>query len=356
MPKFHQLTVDNVRPAGDNAVSVTFAVPAELREDYRFVQGQHLNIRTEIDGEPLRRSYSICSAAGDDELAIAIRNVTGGVFSPYANEHLKSGDSLQVMTPTGRFFTELDANNQKTYIAYAAGAGITPIISNLRTILATEPNSRVFLFYGNRSRATTIFREELMDLKNRYMTRFNIHFVFSQEQTDMALFDGRIDGAKARDLLAAFCPPEDVDACLICGPDSMIDDVTAALQAAGIAEERVHSERFGMRRPGRAAEPAAAPAQAADGCQVTIVMDAHRTEFIAPRDSTLLEAAHRQAIELPFSCKAAVCATCRTKLIEGEVDMASNFALEPWELEAGYILACQSRPITDKVVVDYDQT
>ena len=356
MPKFHDLAIAAVGPAADNAVSVTFNVPEDLRDEYRFVQGQHLNVRTEINGEPLRRSYSICNAAGEDGLSIAIRRVESGLFSTYANEQLKPGDVLQVMTPTGRFFTELYPDNRNTYVTFAAGAGITPIISNIKTILASEPHSRVFLFYGNRSRATTIFREALMDLKNRYMTRFNIHFIFSREQTDMDLFDGHIDGDKAAALMQAFCPAEQVDIALVCGPDSMIEDVSAALQSLGVPAQRIQSEQFGLRREPRPAATAPAQPTAIDGCRVTVVMDAQRTEFVAARGTTLLEAAHRQAIELPFSCKAAVCATCRTKLIEGDVDMAANFALEAWELEAGYILACQSRPMTDTVVIDYDQT
>jgi ring-1,2-phenylacetyl-CoA epoxidase subunit PaaE len=356
MLRFHTLTIARIEPAADNAAWITLEVPERLRDAYRFIQGQHINIQARIDGETLRRSYSIVNSVAEGGLSIGIRRVEGGRFSVHANETLRPGDTLEVMTPTGQFHTPLDPAARKTYLAFAAGAGITPILSMLKTTLAVEPRSSFVLFYGNRRRATTMFREQLMDLKNRYIDRFNIHFLFTREPTDMPLFNGRIDAGKARELIAAFRLAERVDECYVCGPDTMIDEVTAAAAAAGIAQEHIHLERFGIRRPRpEHAETPPAEAPAAGAHSVTVIIDTVRRAFTMDREATVLDAAHAQGLDLPYSCKAGVCSTCRTRLIEGEVEMDAHHALEPWELEAGYILACQSHPVTERIVLDYDQ-
>ncbi len=359
MLKFHTLTVESVRPQGEDAVEITFAVPEALQADYRFDAGQHLNIQASVDGEDIRRSYSICSPPSSGRLCIGVRRVEGGAFSSFANQALQPGDHLEVMTPTGHFNTPLDPARARSYVAFAAGSGITPVLSIIADILETEPRSRVQLFYGNRSLASTMFRETLMDLKNLYMSRLSLQFVLSREQTELDICNGRIDGARATELLQAFCGEHGVDEVFICGPDSMIDEVAAAAQAFGVDPRCIHYERFATNPKARAQATRARPARrdsAAGHSRVTIVMDTHQREFDMPRDGdNIVDAAAAAGIELPYSCKSAVCSTCRARLVEGEVDMAANYALEPWELEAGYVLACQCVPTSEHIVLDYDQ-
>ncbi|MCC7413652.1 MAG: phenylacetate-CoA oxygenase/reductase subunit PaaK [Gammaproteobacteria bacterium] len=357
MLKYHPLIVADVQRETDDAVRVTFRVPPELATQYRYRQGQHLNVKAVVDGTELRRSYSICNGVGESNLDIVVRHVDAGAFSTFANERLRPGDTLQVMTPTGRFNTPLDPAQRRTYLMLAAGSGITPIMSLIRTTLATELHSRVLLFYGNRTRATTIFREALMDLKNLYMDRFSIHFVLSREDTDMPLFNGHIDAAKVGELLAGFCRDRLPDECYVCGPGAMIDDARAALITAGMDPRHVHFERFAT-NPAVAARARSAPAPATGetASTITVVMDGDRREFRAQAGGpSILDAAHEQGLELPFSCKGGVCSTCRAKVVAGSVRMDVNYALEPWELEAGYVLVCQSHPTSEHVTLDYDQ-
>jgi len=358
MLKFHALQVAEVHRETDEAVRVAFCVPESLADAYRFSHGQHLNLRARVGAEELRRSYSICSAPGEGELAIVVKRIAEGRFSAWANDALRAGDRIDVMTPTGHFNTALDPANGKTYAAFAAGVGITPIISMIKATLAAEPRSRFILFYGNRNVASIIFRETIEDLKNRYMERFSRHHVLSRETQDAAIYNGRIDGERARALFRAFCPGG-ADECYVCGPASMIDEVTAALRDEGMADGHVHFERFTTAAVRKAAPaPAAEPAPRAAGngqAAVTVVMDGRRTEIaVDPDGPGIVDAALAQGVELPFSCKSGVCSTCRAKVVEGEVRMDANYALEPWELEAGYVLACQSHPLSARVTLDYD--
>jgi ring-1,2-phenylacetyl-CoA epoxidase subunit PaaE len=351
-PRFHRLRIRDVRRETPECVSLAFDVPADLADEYRFVQGQHLNVRAVLDGEEVRRSYSICSGVDDGELRVAIKKVPGGRFSVWANETLKTGDAIDVMTPEGRFFTPLDAAHGKHYVAFAAGSGITPILSLARTTLAREPRSRFTLVYGNRRLASTMFHEALWELKDRYLSRFVIYNVFSREAQEVDLFNGRIDAAKTRAFLDTLIPAAGIDEAFVCGPASMIDEVEAALIAAGVPRSHVHVERFGV--PGAAAYAPVDDADAAEA-KVTLVVDGVRREIDFHRGQhSILEAGRAAGIDLPFSCQGGMCSTCRAKLLEGEVKMAKNYALEPHEVAAGFVLTCQSYPLTPRVVISFD--
>ena len=350
-PRFHSLRIKDVRRETPECVSVAFAVPGELADEYRFVQGQHLNLRTQLDGEEVRRSYSICSGVDDGELRVAIKKVHGGRFSTWANERLASGDAIDAMTPEGRFFTPLDPASGRHYVAFAAGSGITPVLSLARTTLAREPKSRFTLVYGNRRLSSTMFHEALWELKDRYLARFEIYHVFTREEQEVELFNGRIDAAKVQAFLDVLIPPDGIDEAFVCGPASMIDDVEAALLAAGVPREHLHVERFGV--PG-AAVATVDDTEAAEA-RVTLVIDGVRREIDFHRGQhSILDAGRAAGIDLPFSCKGGMCSTCRAKLLEGEVKMAKNYALEPHEVAAGFVLTCQSYPLTERVVISFD--
>jgi ring-1,2-phenylacetyl-CoA epoxidase subunit PaaE len=350
-PRFHSLRIRDVRRETPECVSLAFDLPPDLAGEYRFVQGQHLNVRAQLDGEEVRRSYSICSGVDDGELRVAIKKVPGGRFSVWANEALKTGGAIDVMTPEGRFFTPLDAGAAKHYVAFAAGSGITPVLSLVRTTLAREPRSRFTLVYGNRRLSSTMFHEALWELKDRYLTRFALYNVFSREQQEVELFNGRIDAAKVRAFLEQLLPVAGIDEAFVCGPSSMIDEVEGALLEAGVPRGHVHVERFGV--PGAAQ----APVDDADAAEatVTLVVDGVRREVDFHRGQhSILEAGRAAGIDLPFSCKGGMCSTCRARLLEGEVKMAKNYALEPHEVAAGYVLTCQSYPLTPRVVISFD--
>ncbi len=350
-PRFHSLRIRDVRRETPECVSLAFEVPAELAADYRFVQGQHLNVRAVIGAEEVRRSYSICSGVDDGELRVAIKKVPGGRFSVWANEQLAAGDAIDVMTPEGRFFTPLDAGQARHYVAFAAGSGITPVLSLASSTLAREPRSRFTLVYGNRRLAATMFHEALCELKDRYLARFALYHVFSREEQEAELLNGRIDAAKARAFLEALIPVDGIDEAFVCGPASMIDEVEGALLAAGMRRGQVHVERFGV--PGAAAA-AVDDAEAAEA-RVTLLVDGVRREIDFHRGQhSILEAGRAAGIDLPFSCKGGMCSTCRARLLEGEVKMAKNYALEPHEVAAGFVLTCQSYPLTERVVISFD--
>lgn len=351
-PRFHALRIREVRRETPECVSLAFEVPAELAAEYRFVQGQHLNVRATLAGEEVRRSYSICSGVDDGELRVAVKKVPGGRFSVWANEALKAGDTIDVMTPEGRFFTPLDPARSRHYVAFAAGSGITPVLSLARTTLAREPKSRFTLVYGNRRLASTMFHEALWELKDRYLARFEIYHVFSREEQEVELFNGRIDAAKVDAFLRTLIPVDGIDEAFVCGPASMIDEVEAALVAAGVPREHVHVERFGV--PG-AAVADVDDAEAAEA-RVTLIVDGVRREIDFHRGQhSILDAGRAAGIDLPFSCKGGMCSTCRARLLEGEVKMAKNYALEPHEVAAGFVLTCQSYPLTGRVVVSFDE-
>ena len=353
-PRFHSLKVARVDRETADAVCLTFAVPAELATDYRFNPGQHLGLRVRLGDEEMRRSYSICSAPHDELLQIAIKKVAGGRFSAWAVDTLQPGAAIDVMTPEGRFHTPLDSAHAKHYVAFAAGSGITPVLSLARTILAREPKSFFTLVYGNRRQASVMFHETLEDLKDRYMTRFALYNVFSREAQEVDLFNGRIDGAKVKAFLETLIPVASIDEAFVCGPASMIDEVEAALLAAGVPAGHVHVERFGT-PPAAGAAEIAPPAEDAADARITLAIDGVQREVDFHREhGSILEAGIAAGLDLPFSCKGGMCCTCRARLIEGEVKMHKNFALEKADVEAGYVLTCQSYPLSEHVVLSFD--
>ncbi|WP_374438925.1 1,2-phenylacetyl-CoA epoxidase subunit PaaE [Pseudomonas panipatensis] len=357
MSKFHSLTIREVRPETRDAVSIAFDIPPDLQDSFRFEQGQHLVVRAQLDGEEVRRSYSICSGANDGELRVAIKRVPGGRFSAYANDALKAGQRLEVMPPAGHFQVALDPARHGNYLAVAAGSGITPILSIVKTTLESEPHSRVTLLYGNRSSNAAMFREQLEDLKNRYLQRLNLIFVFSREQQDVDLYNGRIDADKCAQLFSRWLDVKHLDAAFICGPQAMAESVRAQLAGNGMPAERIHFELFAAAgSEGKREARQAAAASDSGKSRVTVISDGRELSFELARNSvSLLDAGNAQGAELPYSCKAGVCSTCKCKVVEGEVEMDSNFALEDYEVAAGYVLSCQSFPLSDKVVLDFDQ-
>ena len=353
-PRFHRLAVDDLRRETPDAVSMTFAIPEGLAGDYSFSPGQYLTLRTTMDGKEVRRSYSICSGPGDGELRIAVKKVDGGAFSSWAIEELKSGDELDVMTPTGRFGVAPAPEEARTYVGFAAGSGITPILSIIKGVLAGEPKSRFFLFYGNRGTSSMLFREALEELKDRFIDRFSVFHVISGEEQDIPILQGRLDGDKVRVLLRAMVPAECVDHIFVCGPTGMSDDIEATCRGIGIAPERIHVERFVSEFGGKPRPKAVIPASAPPKAFASLVIDGKRRDVPVAEGEAILDAALRAGIDLPFACKGGMCSTCRAKLVEGKAEMDLNYSLEPWELKAGFVLTCQAKPVSDRVVVDYD--
>jgi ring-1,2-phenylacetyl-CoA epoxidase subunit PaaE len=353
-PRFHRLTIDDLRRESADAVSMTFAIPKDLADDYRFAPGQYLTLRTTLDGEEVRRSYSICSGPDDGELRIAVKRVDGGAFSSWASEELKHGDALDVMTPTGRFGVAPAPDQACIHVGFAAGSGITPVLSIAKGVLAREPNSRFFLFYGNRTTTGMLFREALEELKDRFIDRLSVFHVISGEEQDIPILHGRLDGEKVRVLLRSLVPAAQVDHVFICGPTGMSDDIEATCRDIGIAEARIHVERFVSGLGGKPRPKAVVAASAPPKAFAALIIDGKRREVPVAEGEAILDAALRGGVDLPFACKGGMCSTCRAKLVEGKAEMEVNYSLEPWELKAGFILTCQAKPTTEKVVVDYD--
>jgi ring-1,2-phenylacetyl-CoA epoxidase subunit PaaE len=356
MSKFYSLAVSSVQQETRDAVVLSFAVPAALRARFQFVQGQHLTVRALINGEDVRRSYSICSAVQDQALRIAIKRVPGGVFSSWANDVLKPGAVLEVMPPMGHFNTALDAANRKHYLGFAAGSGITPLLSIIKTTLHTEPHSQFTLFYGNRASSSVIFREELAEIKDQYLQRFNLAYIMSREQQDIDLFNGRITREKCAQLLQHWVRLEDIDQAFICGPEDMMLAVSETLQAQGMEKANIKVELFAASIPKHrhVVQERLLPGRSA--CAVTVIADGGHRHFSMDKDkSSVLDAALQSGLEMRYSCKGGVCATCRAKVVEGKVEMDVNYALEDYEIARGFVLTCQSFPVTDTLVLDFDQ-
>lgn len=352
---FHRLKIAEVRRETDDAVSLRFEIPQDLAGDFAFKQGQHLTLRATIDGEELRRNYSICSAVDDEEIRVAVRRLPGGRFSTYANSELEAGDQIDVMPAKGRFFTALDPAHEKHYLAIAAGAGITPVISIIKTTLAREPASDFTLIYGNRNVAHIMLRDALTHLKNRYPERFHLIHVLSRESRDMPLFNGRIDPDKLKALGERLVEFGHMDEVFLCGPQKMIDALRPMLSdEMGIDKKHVHFELFGTEEQLRA-KPEAPVAAKGPRRRVTVIADGKQTRIeLATEGQSILDAALAGGADLPFACKGGVCCTCRAKLLSGEVTMDVNYALEDQEVDDGFVLTCQSHPLTDEVVVDFD--
>lgn len=360
-PIFHPLRVRAVEPDTAEAVIVSFDVPPELRDVFGFTQGQYLTLRKEIDGQDLRRSYSICAGVDDGELRVGVRKVKGGTFSNWINERLAPGDTIQVMAPQGRFFVPIEPGSRRHHLGIAGGSGITPILSIMKTVLAREPQSHFTLIYGNRALASTMFKEEIEDLKNRYLTRLVLHHVFSDEPTDSPLNMGLMDRDKVAEFLRTVVPAAGIAHAYVCGPFQMNDQAEAALLAAGVPEDRIHIERFGIAQPAGGPDRVGAVVHEAqpgdaESARVVIVRDGLRREIDFRRDQpSILDAASAAGLEVPFSCTSGVCGTCRAKLVEGEVRMERNFALDKAEVAAGFVLTCQAHPLTERVVLSFDE-
>jgi ring-1,2-phenylacetyl-CoA epoxidase subunit PaaE len=377
MLKFHELTVAQVSPDAEDAVSIALIVPLELQAEYRGRPGQHVVVRLPIDGEDTRRTYSLVNAPGEWPLRIVPRVHADGKMSRYLAEVLRAGERVEVLPPNGSF-TPRRAKAGGTFVAFAAGCGITPVLSIVRSLLARE-HTRVILFYGNTGTARTMCLEELLSLKDRYVARLSLHFVMSREPQEAELYNGRIDAQRVRQLAATLFAAPQVAEFFLCGPGDMIEQVSRALRELGVDSARVHAEHFTVSTAGESAgagvaaaanarltvaPPVAAPGAAlippthgtVDAAEVTILMDGRRRTFAMKiDDETVLDAAARAGIDLPFSCRAGVCSTCRTKVVSGEVEMAQNYALEDWEVGQGYVLACQSRVKTPTLELDYDE-
>ena len=355
MSRFHPLRVVALTPETRDAVVVTFAVPEELRESFRFTPGQHLTLRADFDGAEIRRSYSICSAPFEPGLRIAIKRVQDGLFSTWAHRELRPGHAIDCMEPAGHFAAPLEPQSARHHVAFAAGSGITPILSILKATLAGEPKSRFTLVYGNRSSSSVLFKEELEDLKDEYLDRLSLVFILSREQQDVELFNGRLGRETCNGLLRHWIDPRNIDVAYLCGPGTMIEEVAASLEANGVPRDHIRTERFGT-AAGLPRRQDSLTGGNAGQCRVAVIQDGRQREFSARLGGgTLLEAALTQGIDLPYSCKSGVCSTCRCKMTSGEVDMDVNFALEDYEVARGFILPCQSYPLTTEIVLDFDQ-
>ena len=351
MTRFHSLAIADRRQETSDSVSLAFAVPEPLREEFAFQPGQYLTVRAMIGGEECRRSYSICAGADERELRIAVKAVEGGRFSRFANEELWPGGRLEVASPEGRFTAEIGA--PRHYAFFAAGSGITPVVSIIRSALSAHPQARATLFYGNRTTSSIMFRRALEELKDRHLGRFSLFHVLSRESQDIEILNGRLDGARIALLARTVVTPENVDGYFLCGPFGMIEEGLAALIAAGVEPKRIKAELFSADgAPAPRPAPIHAPQQGET--LVDCVFEGRTHRIAVEPGGLIIEAAHEQGFEIPHSCRGGMCCTCRCKLLEGEVAMDVNYSLEPWELEAGYVLACQSRPLTAKATLDFD--
>jgi ring-1,2-phenylacetyl-CoA epoxidase subunit PaaE len=357
-PVFHTLRVKDIRRETPDCVSVALEIPSDLKEAYKFIQGQYVTFKMSFDGEELRRSYSICSSPLEGELRVAIKKVPDGRFSSFANEQLQVGDKLETMTPEGNFWRTVQPESANNYVAFAAGSGITPVMSIIKTHLELEPESTFQLFYGNKSSKSIIFKEAIEDLKDRYLNRLEVHHILSREDQGTDWLKGRIDASKCQHFSGKFFDPKTVNAFFLCGPEEMIMGVKDTLSDLGAPKENVLFELFTTPVGGGMAQKTASKeAKTSDVLShVTVILDGDETHFdIATSGNSVLDAALEAGADVPFACKGAVCCTCRARVLEGAVEMDMNYALEEDELEDGYILTCQSHPTTERVVISFDE-
>ncbi|MBA2466655.1 MAG: 2Fe-2S iron-sulfur cluster binding domain-containing protein [Sphingomonas sp.] len=353
--QFHALRIADIVAETAEANSIRFAVPPELRETFAFKAGQHLTLKAEIDGEEVRRNYSLCTAPGDGDWMVTVKRIAGGLFSNWVGDHLKPGDMIDVLPPHGSFTSAFDAAKSRRYVGFAGGSGITPILSLIRTALKLEPASRFSLLYGNRDSSSVIFLDALAGLKDRYMERFELYHFLAEEAGDVELFNGMLDQAVCNDAIERLIgDAAAIDEWFICGPGPMMDSAEAAILDRGVAKEKIHIERFTADRPSAAmAERVAALQTRAAGTSLSVTLDG-RTRRVDFTQSNILDSARAAGLPAPFACKAGVCATCRAKVTSGKVEMAARYGLTDEEIAAGYVLTCQSVPAGDGVAVDYD--
>ncbi|MAX74546.1 MAG: phenylacetic acid degradation protein [Nioella sp.] len=355
MARFHDLTVTDVTKTIRDAVVVTLQPDDPAAFD--FTQGQYLTFRREFDGEELRRSYSICAGRGEGHLQVGIKRVEGGAFSTWANEELKPGDRLQAMPPMGSFFTPLDAGAERNYLGFAGGSGITPVLSIIKTVLAEEPRASFTLVYANKGVNSIMFREELEDLKNLHMGRFNVIHILETDAQEIDLFTGLVTEEKCAELFKGWIDIASVDTAFICGPEPMMLGIARALRDHGLSDAQIKFELFASAQPGRAKRPAVSQeaGKAANQAEIAYTLDGSTRTITAAKGVSILDSALAEHLDAPYACKAGVCSTCRCRVLEGEVEMIANHALEDYEVEKGYVLSCQSYPVTDRVIIDYDQ-
>ena len=352
-PKFHTLKVADVRKETEDTVSIAFDIPADLQADYSYSAGQYLTVKATINGEEIRRSYSLCSAPHEDTWRVAVKQVPNGLFSTFANNDLKIGDELDVMTPTGHFNLRDENAQNASHVFFAAGSGITPVLSMIKTILHNEEESDVTLFYGNKGFASIIFREEIESLKNQYMNRLRVIHVLSRESLGNTIQKGRIDSEKAERLYNAFLKDSEVSDVYLCGPEQMILGAKDAMLKHGINESNVHFELFTT--PGSKTQEVEEYTGPNVQSNVSVIIDGDRLDIALDTEGeNVLDAAQKAGADLPFACKGGVCCTCKAKIIEGSARMEVNYALEKDEVEAGYILTCQAHPTSEKLVVSFD--
>ncbi len=356
---FRKLKIKNLRKETEDCVSISFEIPPEWKDEFQYHHGQNITLRKTLNGEDLRRSYSICSSPLEDELRIAVKKMEYGKFSTHVNQEFRAGDMIDVLPPTGKFFTKLDASKPKNYLALVAGSGITPVLSIIKTTLASEPRSSFTLVYGNRDRHSIIFREALEALKNSYMDRFSLIHVLSREKTEAPINEGRIDLDKCKSLFDKLIDLSKTDEIFICGPEEMIFSLRHFLEENAFPKDRIHFELFTV--PGEKSTTSAKPKmvdRSSDGekSRVSITLDGISFDLALAYDAEpILDAALKTGADLPFACKGGVCASCRAKLIEGKVEMENNYALEKDELDAGFILTCQSHPRSSSLKIDFDK-
>jgi len=361
MAKFHILKTADIKRETADCVSIAFDVPEELKADYNYIQGQYLTLKLSLNGEEFRRCYSLCSSPLDDELRIAAKEVPGGAVSPYLNNEMKAGDEMEVMTPMGNFHTELDSKNVKNYLLFAGGSGITPIISIIKSVLYTEPNSSITLFYANRDQQSIIFKEALESLSKQHSDHFTLYHILAEHPDGCdSQFAGIMTTEKVRALIEGFVNLEETDDIFICGPGPMMDNIKQSLSDANVPESKIHIEYFTVVMEDVAeAEESTEISQDGGGninATVTVILDDEEFEFeLATEGEVILEAAAEAGADVPFSCKGGVCCTCKAKLLEGTVQMEKNFALTDGEVEQGFILTCQSHPTSAKLLVSYDE-
>jgi ring-1,2-phenylacetyl-CoA epoxidase subunit PaaE len=357
--RFHNLRVQDITRETADCVSVAFEVPDTLTEDYHFLPGQYLTLEAEIGGEKVRRSYSLCSSPVDGELRVAIKKVDMGKFSSWANEKLTIGSEMRVMTPEGNFFVKPENAAQKQYVGFAAGSGITPIFSIMKSVLELEAGSTFKLFYGNQTSNTVIFRDQIDALKNKYMNRLEVHHVLSREDQGTDYLKGRIDAEKCGSFAERFFDPAEVSGYYLCGPESMIHSVSETLQGLKVSKDHIHYELFTSPAQNLAHKTTASATSSKDDKKksaITVILDGDETHFdLAKNGFSILDAALDAGSDVPYACKGAVCCTCRAKVIEGSVEMDMNYALEDDEVEDGYVLTCQSHPTSERVVVSFDE-
>ena len=353
-PKFHSLTISDIRKETEDTVSIAFEIPTDLRLDYTFKPGQYLTLKALIDGEDTRRSYSLCSAPHENEWRVAVKQIENGKFSTYANKKLTIGQSLEVMTPTGNFHAVIENNNSKSYVLFAAGSGVTPIFSIAKTVLNEEPNSNVTLFYGNKGFNSIIFREEIEALKNAFMDRLRVVHVLSRESLGNKIQKGRIDSKKIEELYKAFLDESTVDEVFVCGPEEMIHSVKDFFHSIGLNDKNVHFELFSTSAT-KSKVVKKESNQPSFASMVKVIIDGDLIEVAMQSEGeSILDAATKAGGDLPFACKGGVCCTCKAKILEGSAKMDVNYALEPDEVENGYILTCQAHPTSPTLTVSFD--